>query len=290
MGGGSKKETTQTQSSQSEPWKPTIPYLETALGQAGGLLNSTGINSAENAALDGLTNVTQNGYNFAPQIAGLASDLFTGGADRSGYATDTYNAAYSPLSKVASQSTDPWSNADFTKTADLTGQRAVDAVKSAYTGAGIPAAAYGDFAKNVGAGVSNALAPMAWQARNDLTNQSTGAAKDLYSMGGSMSSLMSGLDQTALANRQAGVGVADAARTAQQQPYLDALNIEAKRRDIPVENLSSVLNMILPIAGLGQQAKGSGTSTTYSNASPLEQALQVSQIGKNVFSWQNPFG
>jgi hypothetical protein len=286
MSGESKKETQQTQSTRTDPWSHAIPSLDEALGYLKGGLGSSQINSAEQGALSGLSNLASNGYNYAPQMNTLATDLFSGGPDRSGYVTTGYNDARSALLPIAGQSTDPWSNKDFSRTADLTTQRAMDAIKSSYAGAGIPAAAFGDFARTAGEGISNALAPLAWNARNDLVGQATGAGKDLYSVGTGTAGALSGLDQTSLGNRVAGIDVGNSAAAAQAQPFMNTLNIESMRRQIPTQNLASIMQMILPIAGLGQQSNSTGTSTTTSQMSPFEMAMMGM---KTVGGLPNPF-
>jgi hypothetical protein len=67
------------------------------------------------------------------------------------------------------------------------------------------------------------------------------------------------LDSAALSNRQAGVGVADAAQTAQNSPYIQMLQAEAMRRGIPIETLSQLTGILGPIAGLGGSSTGTGT-------------------------------
>jgi hypothetical protein len=71
-----------------------------------------------------------------------------------------------------------------------------------------------------------------------------------------------GLDQTALGNRQAGVGVSSAALQARDSPYAQMLAIEAQRRGLPLQGLGSIENLLLPIAQAGGTQNGSSTSET----------------------------
>jgi len=84
----------------------------------------------------------------------------------------------------------------------------------------------------------------------------------LYGAGGSTAGLLSNLDATALANRQAGVGVSDAALGAQNYGANQLLAAEALRRGIPLDALQKIAAMGVPIAGLGQSSTGTSTEQT----------------------------
>jgi hypothetical protein len=78
-----------------------------------------------------------------------------------------------------------------------------------------------------------------------------GAIEGLYNAGGKTAGLL-----TDLASR--GIDVGNAANMAKNQPYSDLLAIEGQRRNLPVQNVGAVENLIVPMAQLG------GTSNTQS--------------------------
>jgi hypothetical protein len=130
----------------------------------------------------------------------------------------------------------------------------------------------------LGRGIAQGVAPTYLQAYNDLTNQKTGAINSLYNAGGSTAGLLSSLDTTSLANRQAGVNAAQSALDAKDYSYNQLLSAEAARRGIPMQNISQAENLVLPIAQLGTTTTGQSTGSY--TMSPAQQA----------WGWMNAFG
>lgn len=254
---GDKKQntqSTQTQNSlvESQPWQNTVPTLDNIIGRAASYLPGTRLTGNEKMGLEGLIGNAKAGNPFAGGISGLATDLL-GQGPISGMAQQGYSDFKNSMTPYTTASTNPWDNADFGRTINDVTSRTMDAVKSSYQGAGIPAAAYGDFAKTAGEGITSAVAPLAWNASNDLNNRKLGAINSLYGGANTSAGLLSGMGL-------AGVGTAQAANQAQNQPHMQLLAAEAMRRGIPMEALRGISNLIVPMAQLGGTRTGSGTS------------------------------
>jgi hypothetical protein len=278
LGTSTQQQQQQTQQqTQTQPWAPTIPALSGVLGLAQGQMGNTGATPTESGAISGLeTNAGSNPY--AGGISSLASSMLSGTAtpDRSGYATTGYDQAQASLAPIANQSTNPYDNPAFQSAVSTMSGDISNQIKSQYAGAGYSPTSSGDYAQQLGRGISQGIAPTFLQAQDALTNQRMSAANGLSTAGNSTSGLLGGLDQAALGNRVAGVGVAGSAIDAANLPFMQQLSAEAMRRGIPLQNISQLESLIVPMAALGQQSSGtaSGTSNTTKNDSPLTQFLQ----------------
>lgn len=258
---GDESKSTQSQQSTTEPWKEARPALGGILGGVQGLLPSASLTPQESAAFGQLSSNAANAGQFAPQINSLASDLFSGGTDRTGMVQGAYNDFKGAMTPYTTGSTDPYSNPAFTKAVDYMSSDIMDRIKGQYAGAGYSPVTSGDFGKTVGEGISRGIAPTWLQAYENNEGRKLGAINNLFNAGGSTAGLLSGLDQTALGNRQAGIGVGQAGIDAQNAPAMQQLAIEAQKRGIPLGVLAALAGITTPIAGLGQQSQGTATGT-----------------------------
>lgn len=259
MGGESKQ--TQHQKSTSEPWLRAQPALGGILHGVEGMIPSASLTPAENNAFATLSSNAESAGRFAPQINSLATDLLGGGTDRTGIAQGAYDRFQGSMTPYTTMDTNPYSNEAFTKFTNFLSGDIMDRIKGQYAGAGYSPVMTGDFSKTVGEGIAKGIAPTWLQASNDLENRKLGAISSRYSGGNTTAGILSGLDQTALGNRQAGVGVAQDALTAQNAPAVQALAIEAQKRGIPLGVLAALAGITTPIAGLGGQQQGTATGT-----------------------------
>jgi hypothetical protein len=85
----------------------------------------------------------------------------------------------------------------------------------------------------------------------------------LYGAGNTTAGLLSSLNQQALANQQAGLGVAQTGQSIANAPYEQQLAAVAQARGIPLQTLQMLTQMGVPIAGLGSSYSNSGTQTGY---------------------------
>ena len=259
--GGSTTQVKQT-SSQTQPWAPAQPLIGGILGQLGGALGAAGPTANESAALAGLEANAGAGNPWAPQIGSLATDLLSGGGpDRTGMvssAYDAYRAALAPFAR--GDYVDPASNPALHGYLDTIGNDVSSRVNGMFAGAGRDLS--GMNTQTLARGIAQGEAPVLNDAYNKALSDRLAAIDKLYGAGGNTAGLLSNLDQTALANRRAGVGVADAALNAQSYGLNQTLALEAMRRGIPLEALQRIASIGVPIAGLGQSSSGTTTDQT----------------------------
>jgi hypothetical protein len=285
---GGKSTSTQTQSSTTAPWEAAQPQLQGILGQLQTGLGNTGLTGAESGALGTLqNNASANSAAYTPQIGSYATNLLNGGG-----ATDQSGNLQSGLSQYQQQLT-PYANGSMigqnpalqaqldTIRSDVTNQ-----VNGSFAGAGRDFSGANQMA--LGRGISQGLAPVvAGQYNQDVANQ-LNAAGSLYGAQNQTSGLLSGLNQQRLANQGQGVGAAGDALSSQNQGANAALQAEAQRRGIPVQALGLLAQIGIPIAGLGSQSQGTGTTTNQ-----MSGAQQFNQIAGGVgglFKSFMPFG
>jgi hypothetical protein len=218
--------------------------------QIQGLAGNTGVTANENAAFDGLTANAKAGNQFQPGMEAFANDLL-GNGERTGMVRDSYAGLKAGLLPYANSNTNPYENEAFTKATGFMTDDVMNRVKSSYAGAGMSPVNVGDFGKTVGEGVARGVAPTWLQAYNDMEGRKLGAIEGLYNAGGQTAGLL-----TDLGSR--GIDVGNAANAAKNQSYQDLLAVEGQRRNLPLQNVGAVENLIIPMAQLG------GTSNTQS--------------------------
>jgi hypothetical protein len=277
--GGSTKTTQNTNSlTRTDPYAPTQPGLQDIISQVSGQAGNTTPTANETAALNSLTTNAQAGNPYAGGIAGLAGDLLKGGTDRTGMVSSAYDTLKGSLTPFTTMSTNPYDNPAFTNLTSTLSNDITDRIKSAYAGAGYTPTSSGDFAQQLGRGISQGVAPTYLQAYNDLTGQKLGTINNLFSGANTTAGLLSGLDQTALANRQAGIGASSAALQAQDSPYERLLQIEQQRRGLPLQNIGGVENLLLPLAQVGGTQQTNATTTSEQQV-PLWQQITGGLLG-----------
>lgn len=268
--GGSSKTSTSTASTTTNPWSPTVDKLKSVLDLIDP--NAANVTGNETNALNALTSNAQAGNPYAPAIGQLATDLLSGGTDRTGYATNAYNDVRSGLLPYTTMDTNPYSNPAFVNATSTLTNDIADRIKSSYAGAGYSPVRSGDFAQSLGRGVAQGVAPTWLNAYNDLTSTKLGAINSLYNAGNSTAGILSGLDQTSLANREAGIGASTAAQQAKDSPFERLLQIEAMKRSLPLQNTAQLESLLIPPAQLGGTSQTDQTTTT-EQKTPLGQQI-----------------
>lgn len=275
MPGGSPKTTTTTQS-KTDPYGPTIGPLNDVIGQLRGQIGNTAPTGNETSALDAMTRNAQAGNPYAGGIAGLAGDLLKGGTDRTGMVSGAYGDFKSAMSPYTTMDTNPYSNPSFVNATNVMSNNIMDRIKGQYAGAGYTPTSSGDFGQQVARGISQGVAPAWLQANNDMENRKLGAISGTYGGANTTAGLLSGLDQTALGNRQAGVGASSAALQAQDSPYVRMMQIEAQRRGLPLSGIGGLENLLLPIAQMGGTQNGTNVQEQHV---PLAQQIMGGAMG-----------
>jgi hypothetical protein len=280
---GGQSTSTTTQQSQTAPWQAAQPMLQGILSQLGTGLNNTGLTGAETGALDTLQKNAAQGNPYAGQIGGYAQSMLNGGG-----ATAQASNVQNNLSTLQNYLT-PYANGSMVgKNPALAAQLAQiqsdvgNAVNGQFAAAGRDFSGANQMA--YGRGVAAAEAPViAGQYNQDVANQ-LAAANSLYGAGNSTANTLAGLQQQYLTNQGQGVTAAQSALDAQNYGANATLAAEAQRRGIPVQALSLLAQIGVPIAGLGQQSSGTGTTTQ-----EMSGAEQFATIAKGINSLISPF-
>jgi hypothetical protein len=260
MGGKSTTTKTDTTSSTTAPWLEAQPTLTGILGQLNSGLGSTGVTGAENTALHNLVVNAGNANQYAPQINSLIGDLFSGGgaSAQSGNINQAYQDYQRRLSPMADGSM-IGQNSGLKPYLDTIAGDVQQRVNGMFAGAGRDLS--GANLQALGRGIAAGQAPViAGQYNADVANM-RGAADSLYGAGNTTGGLLTGLNQQGLANRQAGLGMSNVVSDQFNNAQKQVLEAEAIRRGIPVQALGLLANIGIPIAGLGSNNTGKGTST-----------------------------
>jgi hypothetical protein len=257
---GGQSSSTQTQQSQTSPWEAAQPMLQSILGQIGSGLNNTGLTGAETGALNTLQSNAAQGNPYAGQVGDYARSLLSGGGAnaQAGNVQGNLGIVQSQLSPYASGSM-------VGNNPALAGQLAQiqtdvgNSVNGQFAAAGRDMSGANQMA--YGRGIAAGEAPViAAQYNQDVANQ-INAANALYNAGNTTAGTLSGMQQNYLGNQGQGVTAAQSALDAQNYGANATLAEEAQRRGIPVQALSLLAQIGVPIAGLGTQASGTTTGT-----------------------------
>ena len=294
---GGKSDTVQeSKRTTTEPWAPTQPLLAGILGNLGAALDGAAPTPTQAAALAGLETNARAGNPWAPAIGELAHDLLRGGPDRSALVADAHAAYRNSLASTArGDYLDPGANPFFTGVTGAVADDIGSRLAAMYAGAGRDPAGAGSLPSEVARGVSAGLAPVLADEWNRERSRQLEAQAALYGAGNTTAGLLSQLDQTALANRQAGVGVAGAAIEAADGPLNRLLAIEAQRRAIPLDAMARIAGIGVPIAGLGGSSSVNATTTKETREDPARLALGgilggLGLVGGNVLPAMRGFG
>lgn len=282
MGGTSKQTQTTQQRSSQDPWFPTTAGLSQIADKATGMIGGTGLTGVENTALNTLAGNAADGNPYSGQIGVLANDLLGGGVDRTGYATGAYDSYKSALDPFArGDYLDPSTNPALGKYLSVLGDDISNRVNGYFAGAGRDFS--GANTQSLSRGLAEGMAPTMLNAYQGERSNQMNAINALYGAGNTTAGILSGLDQTALGNRQAGVGAAAAALDANNYGPQQTLAVEAMRRGMPIQNLSDVAGILGPIGSMGGTGNMSGTAQGTYTKSPVDTALGWANVGTSLF-------
>jgi len=283
---GGQSTSTQTVQSQSAPWLAAQPALQTMLSQIGTGLNNTGLTSAEGSALDTLKNNAAAGNPYAGQIAAYAQSMLNGGGATAQAPNvqdnlATYRNWLTPYANGSMIGNNPALTAQLAQIRSDVGND----VNSQFAAAGRDLSGANQMA--YGRGVAAGEAPViAAQFNQDVANQ-LAATNALYGAGNTTANMLTQMQQSDLANRGQGVTAAQSALDARNYGANATLAEEAQRRGIPVQALSLLAQIGVPIAQLGQQ--GNSTTTGTQEKSGVDQfATLASGISSLVNAFKSP--
>jgi hypothetical protein len=259
MGGSTTTTQQQQQQSQTSPWAPAQPMLQGILGQLSSV--DTAPNTTQLGALDTLTANARNAPSYAGQGRDLASALFAGGTDRTGRVADAFDALKSELGPTAAGRTlDPSANPYLRGALDTVNNDVTQNINSQFAAAGRDLSGMNQQA--VARGIAQGEAPLLFNQYNTERGNQMSAANALYNAGVGSATTLSGLDQTAMANRLQGLGVANAIPGLEDQGASRLLAAQAQAYGLPLQQLGMLEGLGIPIAQLGSQTSGSSTGST----------------------------
>lgn len=255
--GSSTKTTNSTQ--QTAPYEPAKAGIDSLLGRLNSQIPNADLTGTETGALNTLAGNAAAGNPYAGSIGDLASQLLAGGGamDQSGQLQGGLDAYRQQLNPYASGSM-VGNNAALQNQLNTVANDVSGRVNSMFAGGGRSFS--GANMNSLARGIMEGSAPiLANQYNQDVANQLDAAGK-LYGAGNTTSGLLGGLRQQDLQNRSAGINASTAALQSRDSAANRALEVEAMRRNLPVQNYSSLLGTIAPV---GQAfGKTSGTQTT----------------------------
>lgn len=274
MSGGNT--TQQQQSSTSNPWGPTQPLLYQMLNKLGGLntdLTGNQVNAGNtlNAAAAGIPSFA------APASSGVTGLLGGGGSNTySPMVSGAYNTIQNTLSPFTqSNYLDPMSNpylgtALKTMNNDITNQ--VNGQFAASGNFGSPANATA-----LARGLSQGEGGLLTGQFNTNVGTQLGAANNLFGAGNQAAGALTGFNQLGNQNILSGIGAANAIPGLTMAPssaQFGAANATAQQ---PFTNMGYLSSLLYPMAALGAQSQGTGTTTQQTN--PLSTILGATSGG-----------
>jgi Chaperone of endosialidase len=277
MGGQTSTTQTTQQQSQTAPWKPTQPYLQQALQQLGPALGNTGTSAGENSAIEQLVGNARDMPNFGAPAGNLASQLLDGTYRVNPNSTvgQSYNTLKAQVAPYAAPGyANPYNNPAFQNYLDVTTRDIANRVNSMFAGAGRDLSGINQQA--LARGITEGTAPTFANEYNTLAGQQMDAAKTLFGAG-------LGASAAGVGNAQTGLGVAGALPQLENQNAQSLLQAYAQRYGLPLSKLSQAESLLLPIAQLGSQSQGTGSSTTVQEANPINQLLSAAAIAASIY-------
>lgn len=266
MGGTSTSQT--QQQSTTAPWQPTQGLLTSILGSLNGI--NPNLNTAQTGAINTLATNAANGNPWAPQIGGYATSLLNGGGalNQQGMVNDAYTNYVNATQPLASNTNyDPYSTPGFSDAVNTLTNDITNNVNGSFAAAGRDFS--GANSQALARGITQGVAPVIQSQYNANVANQQGAASALYNAANNTAGNLAGMQQNYLANQGQGVTAAQSALDAQNYGANATLAAEAQRTGIPLQTLSLMANIGIPIAGLGSQS--SGTSNTTQQMSGAQQ-------------------
>lgn len=273
MSGQTSQTTQQSQNQTTQPWQPTIPSLTNLVSSISGI--PTGVTSPQQAALASMVNAGSAIPNEGANATTATNNLFNSqnGVPQAGMWNDAYQTYQNTVAPYLNPNyTNPMTNpvlskAIFDPTSGLNAQIA-SGINSEFAGAGRDPAGNADASKAIAIGESQADLPLLLNQYNTNVGTQLGAAGGLVSNAGSTATGTTGLMQTPLMNSIAGAQLAGNLPGLWMGPSQANYSAATTAYQAPFSNLQAPESELVPIAGLGGQSTGTGTSTTSQPVNP----------------------
>ncbi len=268
---GTSQQTQQTnQTQQTSPWAATQPDIQGVLGALQPSIGTAGGTPQTQGAYDSLYANANAGNPYASGV-GTATSGQLGGAQNYGQATGDLSGAYNNLQTQLSPFTqgnpfDPSTNPALasqlaTVNSDVSGQ--VNPMFAAAGRFGSP-----DNYQALARGITQGSAPILQNAATNRLN----AAGQQFAGGATTASGLLGADTANTNIQNSGINNTPAALQAPNYGALQTLGIAGQQQAQPVQNLSQIMGILGPLAGMFGTTTGQGQSTGTATKSPFEQA------------------
>ena len=259
MGGTSKS--TQTQTSQTNPYAAAAPALSGILGGINSLVpGASSPTGAQTGALNSIEANAGAGNAYANSIAGVAHGLLNGGGAQNNNAAISGNLAnYQGLLAPFANGSMVGKNTALQAQLDTIGNDVTNQVNSRFASAGRDGSPAN--LQALGRGVAQGEAPVIANQYNQDIGTQLSAANSLYGAGNTTYGMLNQNQAAANQNAQAGVGVGSQALNASNWGANSILAAEAQRQGIPLQNLTTLLGSVSPVAQAFGEHSGSGTTT-----------------------------
>lgn len=268
--GDSSKTTDQSQSSSTSPWAAAMPLVSNMLSKYGS--QNTDVTGAQNSAIDNLLSSTQNLPNFTPQATSAVNSLFSSSnAPQVGMLQSAYGDQRANLAGIADPNNlDPYktpglSDAIATMTGDITKN-----IKGVYAGSGRDPSGAGSFAGSLGRGLTQGIAPMIAGQYNTNVGNLMSANNAMMTGASNTASGISGLNQTDLQNRLAGITAGSSIPGLATSGAMAKLGAANAAYGQPYANLAQLLQPSMALAGLGSNSTGNSHSVQTNQPSILD--------------------
>lgn len=265
MGGTSTQ--TQKQTSSTDPYGPASGALTGILGGINSLVpGASSLTGAQSGALNSIESNAANGNPYAAPIGGVARGLLNGGGAQNNDAAisgnlSNYQGMLTPFANGSMVGKNPALQSQL----DTIGNDVTNQVNSQFAAAGRDGSGANQMA--LGRGIAQGEAPViANQYNQDIGNQ-LGAAGSLYGAGNTTYGMLNQNQGVSNQNQQAGVGVGSQALDANNWGANQTLAAEAQRMGIPIQQLTTLLGSVSPVAQAFGTQNGTATgSNTMSGA------------------------
>lgn len=258
MGGESSQQ--QQTSSQTDPWKPTMPVLQNILSGIGGI--NAAPTSAQTGALGSIMGNAQGTQNYGTQATSLANNLMSGGGTgaNAGILSNAYSQYQNQMNPVATQNNDPMQTPGIQSLLDTIRGDVSNQVNGQFAGAGRDLSGMNQQALARGISQGEA-APLLGQYNQNVQNQQN-ASNGLLGAGLNTANGLQNFNQQGYQNQATGLDTAmQGIPAAQNNQANQVLGAGQQAYSLPIQNLAQILGLTLPIAGLGSQSSGQSTTT-----------------------------
>lgn len=264
MGKGTSSQST---TSNTDPWAPTIPLLRTLINDIRGNANINPTNYQNNALMQLMQNAQQL-PDWGPQATDLANRFLTG--DPNNVLNPAYQQYQNALNPIANADLDPTKTPGLANVLSTIRSDIGNDVNGMFAGAGRDLS--GMHMQTLARGISQGEAVPLLNQYNQNVSQRMAASNGLLGAAGAMNSAMG-------QNQQTGLGMANSLPSLINQGPNAMLQAAQMKHNLPLQNIAQLLGLVLPMAGLGQQSK----STSTSDPSTMSQITQGMGLAGSLF-------